>query len=84
MGEHDRSLRGGPKLRVERSQEGQNSHSPVMTREQPRTKEDTSSRAFAHYDMEHVVRPKYTKNKLLKFWVEMNKKGNINNFNIFF
>ena len=79
MGEHDRSLRGGPKLRVERSREGQNSHSPVMTREQPRTKEDTSSRAFAHYG----ARSKYTKNKLLKYWVEMNKKGNINNFTIF-
>ena len=62
MGEHDRSLRGGPKLRVERSQEGQNSHSPVMTREQPRTKEDPSSRAFAQCG----ARSKDTKNKLFK------------------
>ena len=50
-----------------------------MTREQPRTKEDTSSRAFAHYG----ARSKYTKNTLLKYWVEMIKNGNINNFNIF-
>ena len=49
-----------------------------MTREQPRTKEDPSSRAFAHYG----ARSKCTKNKLLKYWVEMNKKGNINDFNI--
>ena len=35
-----------------------------MTREQPRTKEDPSSRAFAHYG----ARSKYTKNKLLKYW----------------
>ena len=83
VGEHDRSWRGGPKLWVERSQEGQNSHSPLMTREQPRTKEDTSSRAFAHYDI-YGARTKYTKNKLLKFWVEMNKKGNINNLNELF
>ena len=77
MGEHNGSLRDGPKVRVERSREGQNSHSPVliMTREQPRTKEDLSSRAFAHYG----ARSKYTKNKLLKYWVEMNKKGNIYN-----
>ena len=55
-------------------------HSPLTTRQQPRTKEDPLSRAFAHYG----ARSKYTKNKLLKYWVEMNKKGNIHNFIIIF